>query len=180
MTVGAFEKGLVAAVFAVTYDPIARIFYAGLNRYLGDSWLYGMDVDTGEIVSQPTFSDSMLVQSLAHDADHDSGFGVVQVNGGGGNWTTRFAQINLATLNITLLGDDSYDALDAYGQFNGPGVSGPSIHFITAFRPDQSLWLVGVDVTTGDVLLEHPRNASAGLSPNFVDLAFWAGGARAD
>jgi len=28
-------------------------------------------------------------------------------------------------------------------------------------------------VKTGDLILEHERNATTGLSPNFVDMAFY-------
>ena len=78
------------------------------------------------------------------------------------------------TLDVTALGGDAYDALDAYTQFNS-AISAPGVHLITAYRADASLWLLGLDVETGGVLLERERNATAGLSPNFDDMAFWAG-----
>jgi len=107
---------LSAQVFAVTFDTKNRIFYTGLNQYLGDSQLFGMDVDSGEIVSSPTFSYTLLIQSLAYDEGEDSGFGVVEVGDGKGNWQKRFAAIDLATLKATVLGGDDWDLLDAYTQ----------------------------------------------------------------
>ena len=128
-----------------------------------------MNVDSGEIVSSPAFSDTELVQTLAYDATEDAGFGVVEVDS-----QKRFCRIDLGTLNVTALGGDSYGALDAYTQFNS-AVSAPGVHLVTAYRADASLWLLALDLDTGDVLLERERNATAGLSPNFADMAFWAG-----
>ena len=71
------------------------------------------------------------------------------------------------------MGDD--DAFAKYSQFN-PGTAGAGTHYLNAFRPDQTLWLIGIDVATGKVVLEHQRTPpSADISPNFVDIAFWSG-----
>ena len=66
-----------------------------------------------------------------------------------------------------------------YRQFNFACVGGGAF-FFTAFRNDSatdpSLWLVGLDAATGEPVLERQRKApAAGLSPNFVDLAYFGG-----
>ena len=64
-------------------------------------------------------------------------------------------------------------------QFNF-ACAGGGAFFFTAFRNDSatdpSLWLVGLDAATGEPVLERQRKApAAGLSPNFVDLAYFGG-----
>ena len=66
-----------------------------------------------------------------------------------------------------------------YRQFNFACVGGGAF-FFTAFRNDSatnpSLWLIGLDAATGEPVLERQRKApAAGLSPNFVDLAYYGG-----
>ena len=66
-----------------------------------------------------------------------------------------------------------------YRQFNF-ACAGGGAFFFTAFRNDSatdpSLWLVGLDAATGEPVLERQRKApAAGLSPNFVDLAYFGG-----
>ena len=59
-------------------------------------------------------------------------------------------------------------AFTAYSQINlACAAPGSGMFYFTAFRPDQSLWLVGVELATGDTVLEWRRGG------NFVDLA-WA------
>ena len=110
-----------------------------------------------------------MVHSLAYDETADAAFGVVQIRTGSA-WATRFACINLRTLRMTTLGPQG--ALDTYSQFNA-GVAAPGLHLVSAFRPDHTLWLVGINVTTGEVVLERQRVSAPGVSPNFVDMAFW-------
>jgi hypothetical protein len=45
--------------------------------------------------------------------------------------------------------------------------------YISAFKSDHTLWLLGVDSESGQVVSEFQRSPAAGLSPNFVNVAWF-------
>lgn len=173
-TIGTFPPGDVAAVFAVTMDSSSGIFYVGLDVYEKPFTLYGMDTSSGKIVSTAQGSYTSMLHTLAYDPKADGIFGVASVHTGpasGGNWSLAFGKVSPADLSLTKIAVKP-GVLEKYFQVNF-GVAAPGVHYFNAFRKDNSLWLVGLDTSSGEVVLEHQRTPPAGVgNPNFVDMAW--------
>jgi len=156
---------------------------------IGASSLYVVNATDGTTLAAVSQASSdpeapLLLHALAVGADGTNYVLGEQKSSAG--WEVLFGTLDLAPDERKL--DERFAPLRSaksaalfqrYRQFNFACVGGGAF-FFTAFRNDSatnpSLWLVGLDAATGEPVLERQRKApAAGLSPNFVDLAYFGG-----
>ena len=196
--VGAFPPNLIIGENVATYDSAAGVFYAllapppptqpGPEQPLQ---LCGMNVMTGNIVSQAPLPLSMNILNMDFDATtnltnavvHNTTFSQTAAALSGAmdvlSVTECFARLDMSSLAYTPVGPEGAYAARGFNQINaGFGSSLRREYLMTAFKINATshaahLFLVGTDMDRGGVVYEYQRPGT-GVASNLIDMALYA------
>jgi hypothetical protein len=171
-TVGTFPAGQEEAL-DVTYDTKRNLIYCLLsNDVTNANALFTFNVAAGAPApNPPPVAYDKILYAMQYDERTD---GIVAMastyDDSAQAWNTGFGTVDPATGNFTPVGAVN-GTFAALRQFNDIDAIAPSIHtfFFTAFDwniADTQLYVVGVDVGSGDIVLKTPvRNP-------FIDISY--------
>jgi hypothetical protein len=168
--VSTWMTGASPANEALTYDEAKGVLYAMMvDNTDFTTYVVGVDAATGAVASKLRFGNVIFYNFVWHAG---TVFSLMTDLGSG--WATYLAAVDLRTGQYTPVG-----ALDNYGawfQWNGastvaPPVGAAGTMFTTMFsnQTDPLLWVVGVDLATGDVVYATPTDNA------FIDIVYLPG-----
>lgn len=133
---------------AVTYDRAAGIIYAQMADDSDATYLVALTVTDGSVAAKTPLPGSLILFAFEHDRVSGLNYGVL-ANYSGSTWGTYFARLDLPSAAFTPIGPST--TFDAWTQLNAVTTLAPEVglFFLTGFKADGSMWLLGVDLSTG-------------------------------